>query len=1247
MSWRRPSAKKAPGHEQTERTRRPRPSALVRGTSLGTLVILVTAVSLYSTRSAGAAGTITLVKQVASATQQSYTASNTITLTVPAGGVAQGDTLIIFAGNNYTTTGAASAADSKGNTYTVDAQKANPSNTTSTTVLSGYVSTGLVAGNTITVTYSSPATMRMALATEWSGIAPAGRVDRTATNTGNTAALSSGATTATTQATELVVGSFADGANETFTAGTGFTAFPTQLIANLGSSYRTQWQEYKTSSATGTQTAVANSTAASPYAGLAVTYRARATDDTSAPAVPANLGVTGSTASSISVGWTASSDDVGVAGYTLYRGTTAVGTTATPSGTFGGLTCGTSYTLGVDAFDAAGNHSSASTLVARTAACDTTAPSVTLSAPGSGATVTGTTSVAATAGDDVGVAGVQFKLDGANLQAEDTSSPYGVSWDTTGAVNGAHVLTATARDAAGNITTSGQVSVVVRNDSTATSPTPSPAASSQGVLVGNGFIDASARQVVRTANNVVYVIVADDDACQGGGSGSLHISKGVGSQPGNPYVPTSFVEQDAAHRPVSASTADCTYSAASMLQGPDSRLDNAGIIHTVYADGQTGNVYYQTFSTLTDLWGSRVVIGTGARVSDGSSWPRSGQVALSLDSHDVPHVAYVSSGTSNVLRYTDRVGGSWSSPATVASGTNLMHPTMVTALDGTLHLAWLSNSLATHADIYYAHYAGGTWSTPELVSSGDTNVLSNGDSDQGPGITVNASGTPQVVFMDGGVSASNDYVRMRYRTTAGVWTDNTPPGGTGGTSNANGTWFAHTPQNYTSANGSNFVFLGHDKNIEFGYQYQLGGTGTNWGAYTTLDPQRSSAPAAGDTCEPGTDGSASIRFDPLRDNNPGIIDVIYFDEEDDSDCAHHHARVFYKAVAIGTPAADSTAPTVSLTSPTNGASVTGSSVALSALASDDVGVSGVQFKLDGTNLGAEDTSSPYGLTWDSTTVSDGNHTLSAVARDAAGNVATSTVDVNVSNPHVNDVSPPTVNITSPTGANTVSGVVNVTADAADDVAVANVQFKLDGSNLGAAVAGSPYVVSWNTTTAAAGGHTLTAVATDTSGKQTTSTSVAVSVNNVSQLLLGSQTIQSGVDSTAGGQAEAFQIGATATGTLNRLSFYVSSGSTATTLIVGIYSDDSNKPGTLLTTGSVSAPTAGAWNSVSVAPIGLTSGTRYWLAALGTGGTLRFRDATRSSYRSASSSQTTLTALPATFAVGASFTDGNLSAYGSS
>jgi glucose/arabinose dehydrogenase len=94
---------------------------------------------------------------------------------------------------------------------------------------------------------------------------------------------------------------------------------------------------------------------------------------------------------------------------------------------------------------------------------DTTAPTVSVTAPAAGATVSGTTTVTATAADNVGVAGVQFSLDGASLGAEDTTAPYSVSWATTSAANGAHNLTARARDAAGNATTSSAVTVTVAN----------------------------------------------------------------------------------------------------------------------------------------------------------------------------------------------------------------------------------------------------------------------------------------------------------------------------------------------------------------------------------------------------------------------------------------------------------------------------------------------------------------------------------------------------------------------------------------------------------------------------------------------------------------------------------------------------------------------------------------------------------------------------------------------------------------
>ena len=85
---------------------------------------------------------------------------------------------------------------------------------------------------------------------------------------------------------------------------------------------------------------------------------------------------------------------------------------------------------------------------------DTTAPTVNITGPTAGATVSGTVTVSATATDNKGVVGVQFLVDGAALGPEDTTAPYSVSWNTTTATNGTHTLTAVARDAAGNKTTS-------------------------------------------------------------------------------------------------------------------------------------------------------------------------------------------------------------------------------------------------------------------------------------------------------------------------------------------------------------------------------------------------------------------------------------------------------------------------------------------------------------------------------------------------------------------------------------------------------------------------------------------------------------------------------------------------------------------------------------------------------------------------------------------------------------------------
>jgi hypothetical protein len=106
--------------------------------------------------------------------------------------------------------------------------------------------------------------------------------------------------------------------------------------------------------------------------------------DTTAPTAPTALTVTGKTQSTVSLSWTASTDNVGVAGYNVYNGQFDGSTTST-SFTVSGLACGTAYTLGVEAFDAAGNKSARSTVGATTSACPTSTANLFVSPTGNDA----------------------------------------------------------------------------------------------------------------------------------------------------------------------------------------------------------------------------------------------------------------------------------------------------------------------------------------------------------------------------------------------------------------------------------------------------------------------------------------------------------------------------------------------------------------------------------------------------------------------------------------------------------------------------------------------------------------------------------------------------------------------------------------------------------------------------------------------------------------------------------------------
>ena len=183
--------------------------------------------------------------------------------------------------------------------------------------------------------------------------------------------------------------------------------------------------------------------------------------------------------------------NVVVASTVTYDGATRTATLR-PNAT---LSSSTTYTATVKGGtsgvkDLAGNPLGANfTWSFTTGVVDVTAPSVSITSPAASATVTGTVTVSASASDNIGVAGVQFMLDGIALGAEDVASPHSISWNTLGATNGSRVLTAVARDAAGNRTTSAAVTVTVANS----------AASS--LIAAYGFEEGSGATVIDLSGN--------------------------------------------------------------------------------------------------------------------------------------------------------------------------------------------------------------------------------------------------------------------------------------------------------------------------------------------------------------------------------------------------------------------------------------------------------------------------------------------------------------------------------------------------------------------------------------------------------------------------------------------------------------------------------------------------------------------------------------------------------------------------
>ncbi len=193
-------------------------------------------------------------------------------------------------------------------------------------------------------------------------------------------------------------------------------------------------------------------------------------------------------------------------------------------------------------------------------------------------------------------------------------------------------------------------------------------------------------------------------------------------------------------------------------------------------------------------------------------------------------------------------------------------------------------------------------------------------------------------------------------------------------------------------------------------------------------------------------------------------------------------------VGIGESApSDTTLPQTSITNPLSGSLVSGN-VSYTASASDNVGVTKVEFYVDSSLIGIS-SSAPYSTNWNTTTYSNNFHSLFTKAFDAAGNVGTSySFSVTVDN------TAPFVSLTNPANGSLLSGSVNLSASATDNNSVSRVEFYVDNNNIGTSYS-SPYSAIWNSSSVADGSHSIYAKAFDKVNNQASSSAISVTVDN--------------------------------------------------------------------------------------------------------------------------------------------------------
>ena len=741
---------------------------------------------------------------------------------------------------------------------------------------------------------------------------------------------------------------------------------------------------------------------------------------------------------------TDASDNVGVTKVEFYIDGSPRSETATAPYSLTWNTIGSDlgpHTITIQAYDAAGNVGELSATITIIPVPDTTAPTVAITAPDADAsTIIGTPlTITADASDDFAVTKVEISIDG-DLKASLTDGPYSYTWDTTDAALGMHTIAVEAYDAAGNTKVASSTATIIPVPDTA-NPTVSIADPDDGIEIitgTNSFVNIDAADnfgVVKVElsidDTVVSTLTAGPYTYDWDTTG---LSLGAHTLLAKAY--------DAAGNVGQSSVVNFT-----IVPPPDTAAPSVAI--TAPSDGSStiiGDDVAITATASDNVGVSKVEFFVdGAPRSETAAEPYAltwNTVGTSLGAHTIMVRASDAAGnasqtttTVNIIPVPDTTKPNISVTSPSAGANIITGDTTAIALDasddfGVTKVEVLVDGAleATLTDSPYSY----TWDTTG-AELGDHVITASaydaaGNVGQASSVTVTIVPPPDVTKPVVAIATPTDGANIVTGDDIAITADASDNVG--------------VTQVEVFIDGTSKSVL---QSAPYTYTWSTS-TATSLGTHTILVR---ASDAAGNTSD-----------------STVIINIV--------------------------PPPDLTAPSAAITTPAANASIIiGTAVPIDVTATDDIGVTKVDFQVDAATKNS-DTTSPYSYTWDSTGASIGTHTLGVIAYDAAGNTTLVPVSVNIV--PVPDTTKPTVSVTSPASdSSIVTGASSAIAlSAADDTAVTKVELSIDGT-LKTTLTTAPYAYTWDTTGTSLGTHSITAKAYDAAGNTQVSTAVSVTI----------------------------------------------------------------------------------------------------------------------------------------------------------